>query len=67
MIKDYVEKLGVTVLLSSHNMLEVEFLCDKVALINEGRVITQGRPGELRIRYSAENLEHVFMEATRHG
>ncbi len=67
MIKDYVEKLGVTVLLSSHNMLEVEFLCDKVALINEGMVITQGRPGDLRMRYSAENLEHVFMEATRHG
>jgi len=67
MIKDYVEKQGVTVLLSSHNMLEVEFLCDHVALINEGAIIAEGGPKELRQRYAADNLEQVFMEATRLG
>jgi ABC-2 type transport system ATP-binding protein len=67
MIKDYVKNQGVTVLLSSHNMLEVEFLCDRVALINEGVIIAEGRPMELRERYNAENLEQVFMEATRLG
>ena len=67
MIKDYVEKQGVTVLLSSHNMLEVEFLCDHVALINEGAIIVEGGPKELRQRYAADNLEQVFMEATRLG
>ena len=65
MIKDYVDKQGVTVLLSSHNMLEVEYLCNRVALINEGSVIAEGRPDELKDRFGAENLERVFMEATR--
>jgi len=65
MIKDYVKEHGVTVLLSSHNMLEVEFLCDQVVLINEGMIVAEGRPDELRGRYGAENLEQVFMEVTR--
>ncbi|MCW3991965.1 MAG: ABC transporter ATP-binding protein [Candidatus Bathyarchaeota archaeon] len=67
LIKDYVEKRGVTVLLSSHNMLEVEFLCDRVALIDEGVIVSEGRPEELMQRFTAENLEQVFMEATRIG
>ncbi|MFQ6052761.1 MAG: ABC transporter ATP-binding protein [Candidatus Bathyarchaeia archaeon] len=67
MIKGYVAEHGVTVLLSSHNMLEVEFLCDRVALINEGAIVAEGRPDELMRRYGSENLEQVFMEATGLG
>jgi ABC-2 type transport system ATP-binding protein len=67
MIKDYVDKIGVTVLLSSHNMLEVEFLCHRVALIDEGRIMAEGRPEELKGRFGAGNLEEVFMEVTRSG
>jgi len=67
MIKDYTDKMGVTVLLSSHNMLEVEFLCHRVALIDEGRIIAEGGPDELKDRFGAENLEQAFMEATRIG
>ncbi len=63
-IKDYAEKHGVTVLLSSHNVLEVEFLCHRVALINEGKLIGEGTPSELKSKYKAPNLEEVFMEAT---
>jgi len=61
-IKQYVEKHGVTVLLSSHNMLEVEYLCDQVALINKGRIVAEGAPAELKARYKASNLEEVFAE-----
>jgi ABC-2 type transport system ATP-binding protein len=67
MIKDYADRGGVTVLLSSHNMLEVEFLCHRVALINEGEIVVSGGPDELKEKYGAENLEQVFMEATRLG
>jgi ABC-2 type transport system ATP-binding protein len=67
MIKDYADRDGVTVLLSSHNMLEVEFLCHRVALINEGEIVASGGPDELKEKYGAENLEQVFMEATRLG
>jgi ABC-2 type transport system ATP-binding protein len=61
-IKQYVEKQGVTVLLSSHNMLEVEYLCDQVALINKGKIVAEGAPSELKARYKASNLEEVFAE-----
>ena len=67
MIKDYADKKGVTILLSSHNMLEVEFLCHRVALINEGKVIAEGTPDELKQEFSAENLEQAFMEVAKLG
>lgn len=59
-------KRGSTVLLSSHNMLEVEFLSDKVALMGDGIILDSGTPSELKERYTAQNLEEVFMEAVTH-
>jgi ABC-2 type transport system ATP-binding protein len=59
-IKNYVKQNGVTVLLSSHNMLEVEFLCDRVALVNKGKIVLEGKPAELKTQYGSQNLEEVF-------
>jgi ABC-2 type transport system ATP-binding protein len=59
-IKRYVKEQGVTVLLSSHNMLEVEHLCDRVALINEGKIVAEGKPQELKEKFESANLEEVF-------
>jgi len=59
-IKRYVKEQGVTVLLSSHNMLEVEYLCDRVALLNKGRIIIEGQPQQLKQQYKSQNLEEVF-------
>lgn len=61
-IKRYAKEHDVTVLLSSHNMLEVEYLCDRVALINKGKIVVEGSPAELKTRYKAVNLEEVFGE-----
>lgn len=66
-IQNYVKEHEVTVLLSSHNMLEVEFLCNRVALVNEGRILAEGTPQEINSRYNANNLEEAFMEATKLG
>ena len=55
-----IAKQGTTVLLSSHNMLEVDFLCDRIALINKGNIIETGTPQELKEKYSAKNIEEVF-------
>ena len=63
-IKKSVEE-GTTILLSSHNMLEVEFLCGRIALINEGEIVEEGVPPELRKKYQASNLEEVFTEAVK--
>lgn len=59
-IKKYVAEYGVTVLLSSHNMLEVEHLCDNVALLNKGRIVAEGKPQQLKEQFEAANLEEVF-------
>jgi ABC-2 type transport system ATP-binding protein len=59
-IKNYVKQHGVTVLLSSHNMLEVEYLCNRVALVNKGKIVVEGNPQELKQKYKSENLEEVF-------
>lgn len=66
-IKKYAREYGVTVLLSSHNMLEVEFLCDRVAIIHEGKIIAMGTPHELKTRYSGYNLEEVFVKIVGEG
>jgi ABC-2 type transport system ATP-binding protein len=59
-IKNYVKEHGTTVLLSSHNMLEVEYLCDRVALLNKGKIVVDGKPAELKNKYQSQNLEEVF-------
>ena len=60
-IRDYAKKNGTTVLLSSHNMLEVEHLCNRVSFINEGKIIECGPPSDLKIKYGSQNLEEAFM------
>ena len=59
-IKRYVREHEVTVLMSSHNMLEVEHICDQVTLINKGMIVAEGKPKELKERYESANLEEVF-------
>ena len=59
-IKRYVKDHGVTVLLSSHNMLEVEHVCDCVALLNKGKIVAEGKPQELKEKFGSANLEEVF-------
>ncbi|MBC7092258.1 MAG: ABC transporter ATP-binding protein, partial [Nitrososphaeria archaeon] len=66
-IKEYARKYGVTVLLSSHNMLEVQYLCGKVALIDNGRIVEEGTPEELFRKYQSNNLEEVFIKVSRYG
>ncbi len=56
---------GISVLLSSHNMLEIEFLSDRVALIDQGVILDSGTPVELKEKYQARNLEEVFRSALR--
>jgi len=56
---------GTAVLLSSHNMLEVEFLCDRMALINEGKIVERGSPNELKKKYDSSNIEEVFTRVVK--
>jgi ABC-2 type transport system ATP-binding protein len=58
-------KQGTTFLLSSHNMLEVEFLCDRIALISDGIIVEEGTPQGLMQKYKAKNIEEVFTEVVK--
>jgi ABC-2 type transport system ATP-binding protein len=60
-VREYARQ-GTTVLLSSHNMLEVEFLSDRVALIKQGEIIETGAPEELKQKHGCRNLEEVFLK-----
>ncbi len=67
-IREFVRDLarnGTTILISSHNMYEVESLCDRVAMINHGEMVLSGTPAELRERFGAANLEEVFIKAVK--
>jgi sodium transport system ATP-binding protein len=52
---------GLTVLFSSHLMHEVARLCDDIIIINEGRVIAEGTPDEIRAQGQSDQLEDAFL------
>ena len=58
-------KSGVTILLSSHNMFEVDLLCDRVAMIDNGELILEGTPSELKQRFNVNTVEEVFVKAVK--
>jgi ABC-2 type transport system ATP-binding protein len=64
-LDDYRRRTGATLLLASHNMQEVERLCQTVLMLREGRIVDHGPPAELTARYGRENLEQVFIAIAR--
>ena len=64
-LKDFQVRRGATLLLASHNMAEVERLCDQVLMMKQGRIVDRGSPKELLSRYGRQNLEDVFLDIAR--
>ncbi|CCQ72034.1 ABC transporter ATP-binding protein [Magnetospira sp. QH-2] len=64
-LERYRERTGATILLASHNMAEVERLCDHVLMMRAGKIVDQGSPDQLLTRYGQENLEEVFLDIAR--
>jgi ABC-2 type transport system ATP-binding protein len=58
-------KHGATVLLASHNMAEVERLCERVIIMKRGRIEDDDTPQRLLVRYGRETLEEVFLDVAR--
>ena len=56
---------GATVLLASHNMGEVERLCERVIIMKRGRIEDDDTPAALLARYGRETLEEVFLDVAR--
>ena len=64
-IEDYKSKNKITLLLASHNMKEVERLCDKVVMMKEGEIVDEGSCSELVKKHGRENLEDTFLKIAR--
>ena len=64
-IREYAEKHKITFVVSSHNMLEIEHICDRVVIIYKGKIIEAGTPRELIESYGVRNLEEVFMSKVK--
>jgi ABC-2 type transport system ATP-binding protein len=65
LLMDYRAKTGATVFMASHNMHEVERMCDDVVVMKAGKIVDRGSPQYLRKIYSRENLEEVFLDIAR--
>jgi ABC-2 type transport system ATP-binding protein len=64
-VKEYARSRGAAVMYSSHNMLEVQTVCDRVYFIDRGVIVDSGTPAELLQRYGAADLEEAFVKALR--
>jgi len=64
-IEHYSSKTNVTILLASHNMNEVERLCDSVMMMKDGTIVDTGKSQELISRHGRKNLEEVFLKIAR--
>jgi ABC-2 type transport system ATP-binding protein len=64
-LERYRAERGATVLLASHNMNEVERLCDRVIIMKVGRIEDDDTPERLLARYGRDNLEEVFLDVAR--
>ena len=56
---------GATILLASHNMSEVERICDEAMIMRDGLIVERGAPADLIGRFGRETLEEVFLDVSR--
>ncbi len=64
-LEAYVARTNATVLLASHNMAEVERLCDRVVMLRQGTIVDDGSPAHFLERYDRSSLEDVFLDVAR--
>ena len=64
-LQTYRRTSGATILLASHNMLEVERLCDRVIIMKRGRIEDDDSPEQIKARYNRATMEEVFLDVAR--
>ena len=65
LIEEYGKKNGATILIASHNMNEVERLCNEVMMMKNGEIIDKGKSIDLINKHGRKNLEEVFLKIVR--
>ena len=64
-IQSYSSKNKVTILLASHNMAEVDRLCDCIIMMRSGKIIDRGTCKEIIDKHGRNNLEETFLKLAR--
>jgi ABC-2 type transport system ATP-binding protein len=64
-LERYRRERNAAILLASHNMPEVERLCDQVLMMREGKIVDSGAPNQLIAKYGRRTLEDVFLDVAR--
>jgi len=64
-LENYRRARGATILLASHNMAEVERLCERVIMMKRGKIEDDDSPERLLARYGRHTLEEVFLDVAR--
>jgi lipooligosaccharide transport system ATP-binding protein len=63
---DRLRSEGVTLIVTTHYMEEAERICDRLVIMDEGRIVAEGSPADLLERYRERTLEGVFLQLTGH-
>jgi len=58
---------GVAILYTSHNMRDIEEICDRVLFLHDGHLMTEGTPAQVVEQFRTHNLEEVFIRIARSG
>ena len=64
-LENYKKEKKISVLLASHNMDEVQRLCNSIMMMKDGIIVDSGTPNDLIKKYGRKNLEEVFLELVR--
>ncbi|MDE2029590.1 MAG: ABC transporter ATP-binding protein [Alphaproteobacteria bacterium] len=65
LLLDYRKETGATIFMSSHNMYEVERMCDDVIMMKKGKIVARAAPKDLLAQFDRANLEEVFLDIAR--
>lgn len=57
----------ISMLYTSHNMAEMEEMCDRIIFLNKGKIIASGMPDEIKKEFGGDTLEEVFLKIARQG
>lgn len=67
LLGQYRKERGTTILFASHDMREVELLCDEALLMRKGKLVVKGSPNSLLEKFERDTLEEVFLQVSREG
>ncbi len=67
LIRETQRESGTSIIYTSHNMQDIEFVCDRVIFMHRGRLIRMGTPAEVKASFASASLEDVFIQIARGG